>query len=109
MKTCTLYELAAPAKLNLFLHVTGRRDDGYHLLETLMVAIDTGDTVTLTRRDDGALRRTTELAGVAPAADLAIRAAAALKQEAGSPLGADIAITKRIPVGGGMGGGSSDA
>ncbi len=99
----------APAKLNLFLHVTGRRDDGYHLLETLMVAIDLGDTVTLTLRDDGALRRTTDLAGVAPADDLAIRAAAALKQETGSRLGADIAVTKRIPQGGGMGGGSSDA
>ena len=99
----------APAKLNLFLHVTGRRDDGYHLLETLMVAIDVGDTITLTLRDDGALRRTTDLAGVAPADDLAIRAAAALKQETGSPLGVDIAVTKRIPQGGGMGGGSSDA
>ena len=56
----------APAKLNLFLHVTGRRADGYHLLETLLVAIDVGDTITLTRRDDGAIVRTTELAGVAP-------------------------------------------
>jgi 4-diphosphocytidyl-2-C-methyl-D-erythritol kinase len=99
----------APAKLNLFLHVTGRRDDGYHLLETLMVAIDAGDTITLTLRDDGALRRTTDLAGVAPADDLALRAAAALKQETSSPLGVDIAVTKRIPIGGGMGGGSSDA
>ena len=99
----------APAKLNLFLHVTGRRDDGYHLLETLMVAIDAGDTITLTLRDDGALRRTTDLAGVAPAEDLAIRAAAALKQATSSALGVDIAVTKRIPIGGGMGGGSSDA
>ena len=99
----------APAKLNLFLHVTGRRDDGYHLIETLMVAIDAADTITLTLRDDGALRRTTDLAGVAPADDLAIRAAVALKQETSSPLGVDIAVTKRIPIGGGMGGGSSDA
>ena len=99
----------APAKLNLFLHVTGRRDDGYHLLETLMVALDTGDTITLTRRDDGAIERTTELPGVAPADDLAVRAALALKQETACPLGVDIAVTKRIPLGGGMGGGSSDA
>ena len=99
----------APAKLNLFLHVTGRRDDGYHLLETLMVALDTGDTITLTRRDDGAIERTTELPGVAPAHDLAVRAALALKQETACPLGVDIAVTKRIPLGGGMGGGSSDA
>lgn len=99
----------APAKLNLFLHVTGRRGDGYHLLETLMVALDAGDTITLALRDDGALRRTTDLAGVEPADDLAIRAAAALKQETSSPFGVDIAVTKRIPIGGGMGGGSSDA
>ena len=99
----------APAKLNLFLHVTGRRDDGYHLLETLMVALDAGDTITLTRRDDGAIERTSELPGVAPEHDLAVRAARALKQETACPLGVDIAVTKRIPLGGGMGGGSSDA
>ena len=99
----------APAKLNLFLHVTGRRADGYHLLETLLVAIDTGDTITLARRDDGAIQRTTELAGVAPRDDLAVRAAAALKRETGSTFGVDIALTKRVPLGSGMGGGSSDA
>ncbi len=99
----------APAKINLFLHVTGRRGDGYHLLETLLVAIDAGDTITLTRRDDGAIRRTTELPGVVPQADLAVRAAAALKRETANAFGADIAITKRIPLGGGLGGGSSDA
>jgi len=99
----------APAKLNLFLHVTGRRDDGYHLLETLMVALDAGDTITLTRRDDGAIERTSELPGVAPEHDLAVRAALALKQETACPWGVDIAVTKRIPLGGGMGGGSSDA
>jgi 4-diphosphocytidyl-2-C-methyl-D-erythritol kinase len=99
----------APAKLNLFLHVTGRRDDGYHLLETLLVAIDVGDTVTLTCRDDGAIARITELPGVSPSDDLAVRAAIALKRETGSSLGADIAVTKRIPLGGGLGGGSSDA
>lgn len=99
----------APAKLNLFLHVTGRRDDGYHLLETLMVAIDAGDTITLTYRDDGTVARTSELAGVPPEEDLAIRAAVALKRETGCPAGVDIAVVKRIPQGGGMGGGSSDA
>ena len=99
----------APAKVNLFLHVTGRRADGYHLLETLLVAIDVGDTITLTRRDDGAIARTTEVPGVAAANDLAVRAAAALKQASGSSFGVDIALTKRVPVGGGMGGGSSDA
>jgi 4-diphosphocytidyl-2-C-methyl-D-erythritol kinase len=99
----------APAKLNLFLHVTGRRDDGYHLLETLMVALDAGDTIELTRRDDGAIERTSELPGVAPEHDLAVRAARALKQETACPWGVDIAVTKRIPLGGGMGGGSSDA
>ena len=99
----------APAKLNLFLHVTGRRADGYHLLETLLVAIDTGDTITLARRDDGAIERTTELAGVAPGDDLAVRAAAALKTETGSTFGVDIALAKRVPLGSGMGGGSSDA
>jgi len=99
----------APAKLNLFLHVTGRRDDGYHLLETLLVAIDVGDTITLTCRDDGAIVRTSELPGVAPQDDLAVRAAIALKQATGCSLGADIAVAKRIPLGGGLGGGSSDA
>jgi 4-diphosphocytidyl-2-C-methyl-D-erythritol kinase len=99
----------APAKVDLFLHVTGRRADGYHLLETLLVAIDTGDTITLTRRDDGAIARTTEVLGVAAASDLAVRAAAALKKASGSSYGVDIALAKQVPVGGGMGGGSSDA
>ena len=99
----------APAKLNLFLHVTGRRDDGYHLLETLLVALDVGDTITLTCRDDGAIARTTQLRGVAPQDDLAVRAATAFKQATGGALGVDIAVAKRIPLGGGLGGGSSDA
>jgi 4-diphosphocytidyl-2-C-methyl-D-erythritol kinase len=99
----------APAKLNLFLHVTGRRDDGYHRLETLLVAIDLGDTITLTCRDDGVIARTSELPGVAPEDDLVVRAAAALRREGGCSPGADIAVTKRIPLGGGLGGGSSDA
>ena len=106
MRTLTV---PAPAKLNLFLHVTGRRDDGYHLLETLMVALDAGDTIVLTRRDDGAVVRTSELPGVAPEHDLAVRAALALKLDTACPWGVDIAVTKRIPLGAGMGGGSSDA
>jgi 4-diphosphocytidyl-2-C-methyl-D-erythritol kinase len=89
----------APAKLNLFLHVTGRRADGYHLLESLFVAIDFGDTITLTRRDDGTIRRATELAGVPPESDLAVRAAAALKKTSRRSFGVDIALTKRVPMG----------
>jgi 4-diphosphocytidyl-2-C-methyl-D-erythritol kinase len=99
----------APAKLNLFLHVTGRRADGYHTLESLFVALDLGDTITLTARNDGAIRRIGELPGVPPQRDLAIRAATALKRETGCLAGADIAVCKRIPMGGGLGGGSSDA
>jgi 4-diphosphocytidyl-2-C-methyl-D-erythritol kinase len=99
----------APAKLNLFLHVTGRRADGYHDLESLFVALDFGDMVTLERRDDGAIRRRIDLPGVPAAADLALRAAQALQRETGSRCGVDISIDKRIPQGGGLGGGSSDA
>jgi len=99
----------APAKLNLFLHVTGRRADGYHLLETLFVALDFGDTIAVACRDDGVIARTIELPGVPPERDLAVRAAALLKRETGCRSGADIAVTKRIPLGGGLGGGSSDA
>jgi 4-diphosphocytidyl-2-C-methyl-D-erythritol kinase len=106
MRTLTV---PAPAKLNLFLHVTGQRADGYHMLETLFVALDIGDTITVTTRDDGAIVRTAGLPDVLPGRDLAVRAAAALKRETGCELGADIAIAKRIPVGGGLGGGSSDA
>jgi 4-diphosphocytidyl-2-C-methyl-D-erythritol kinase len=99
----------APAKLNAFLHVTGRRADGYHTLESLMVALDFGDTLTLVRRDDGVIARSRDLPGVAADADLAVRAARALQRAAGTGLGVDIAIDKRIPLGGGLGGGSSDA
>ena len=101
--------VAAPAKVNLFLHVTGRRADGYHCLETLFAAIDLADTVSLAVRADGAIRRTQDLPGVAAADDLVVRAARALQDATRSPLGADIAVTKRIPLGGGLGGGSSDA
>jgi 4-diphosphocytidyl-2-C-methyl-D-erythritol kinase len=99
----------APAKLNLFLHVTGRRADGRHRLETLFVALDYGDTIDLAVRADGVIRRAGGWAGAPEDEDLALRAARALKAASGSPLGADVAVTKRIPVGGGLGGGSSDA
>ena len=99
----------APAKLNLFLHVTGRRADGYHTLESLMVALDFGDTVTLTCRDDGAITRTVDLSGVPAEGDLAVRAANALQRETGCQRGVAIAIRKSIPLGGGLGGGSSNA
>ena len=99
----------APAKLNLFLHVTGRRADGYHTLESLMVMLDYGDTVSLVRRDDGRIGRVTELAGIPAEADLAVRAARALQEATGTPFGVDLGIVKRIPQGGGLGGGSSDA
>ncbi len=97
----------APAKLNLFLHVTGRRADGYHLVQTLLQFLDFGDRLHLAVRDDGEIRRTgnPEL----PAEDLAVRAARMLKAHAGIAQGADIVIDKRIPLGAGLGGGSSDA
>jgi len=99
----------APAKLNLFLHVTGRRPDGYHDLQTLFHLIDLSDTLAITRREDGVIERTQGAPGVPPQADLAIRAAHALREETGTSLGASLRIVKRIPLGGGLGGGSSDA
>ena len=99
----------APAKLNLFLHVTGRRPDGYHQLQTLFQLVDLCDTVTISPRDDGVLDRPVGAAGVAPEADLALRAARALQQLTGARQGADLRVHKRIPQGGGLGGGSSDA
>jgi 4-diphosphocytidyl-2-C-methyl-D-erythritol kinase len=99
----------APAKLNLFLHVVGRRADGYHLLQTLFRFIDYGDELQFQVRADGAVRRVTELAGVPAEDDLCVRAARLLQQHAGCSLGADIALAKRLPLGGGLGGGSSDA
>ena len=99
----------APAKLNLFLHVVGRRADGYHLLQTLFRFIDLSDTLHFTLRTDGAVRRATPLEGVPEEHDLCVRAARLLQREMGCALGADIAVEKRIPMGGGLGGGSSDA
>jgi 4-diphosphocytidyl-2-C-methyl-D-erythritol kinase len=114
MKNRVLPDCPAPAKLNLFLHVTGRRPDGYHLLQTAFQLIDHGDLLHFEVRDDGIIRRTTEIGGVPEESDLVIRAARLLKSEAGRSrdtrnLGADIAIEKRLPMGGGLGGGSSDA
>jgi len=99
----------APAKLNLFLHVTGRRADGYHTLQTLFRFIDLHDTLHFSLREDGEVRRTNAVEGVAEDDDLCVRAARLLQSETGCALGADIAVEKRIPLGGGLGGGSSDA
>ena len=107
--TAAALTVPAPAKLNLFLHVNGRRDDGYHLLESLMVLIDLADTVRIERRDDGRIELPDPLPGVAVEADLAYRAARALQQHANAREGATIRVTKRIPLGAGLGGGSSDA
>jgi 4-diphosphocytidyl-2-C-methyl-D-erythritol kinase len=99
----------APAKLNLMLRVLGRRADGYHLLQTVIRFIDHGDTLTFRVREDGAVARSNEVAGVPAAEDLSVRAALLLKRAAGTRLGADIGLAKRLPLGGGLGGGSSDA
>jgi len=104
-----LHDLAAPAKLNLFLHVVGKRPDGYHLLQSVFVLIDWADTLHLERRPDGQLQRHDLLGGNLPADDLCLRAARLLQQATGCTLGADIHLEKRLPAGAGMGGGSSDA
>ena len=101
--------LPAPAKINLFLHVTGRRDDGYHLLESVFVPISLADTVRLTPRTDGDIRLLNAPAGLSESNDLACRAARALQAATRTPLGVDIELLKRIPQGAGLGGGSSDA
>jgi len=105
----TLRDLPAPAKLNLFLHVTGRRADGYHLLETVFQFIDLCDRITLRRLDDGRIEHGSPLPGVPPQTDLVIRAAQGLAQASGTRFGVRIEVDKRIPMGGGLGGGSSDA
>lgn len=111
MKTVegTTLSCPAPAKLNLFLHVTGRREDGYHLLQTLFRFIDLNDTLHFSLREDGEVHRVNEIEGVAEEQDLCVRAARLLQKETGCALGVDIAVEKRIPMGGGLGGGSSDA
>jgi 4-diphosphocytidyl-2-C-methyl-D-erythritol kinase len=104
-----LRDCPAPAKLNLFLHVTGRRPDGYHTLQTVFQLIDWCDTLHFRRRDDGRIVRTSDIEGVPADSDLTVRAARALQQATGTRFGADVAIDKILPMGGGIGGGSSDA
>ncbi len=99
----------APAKLNLFLHVTGRRSDGYHDLQTIFQLIDLADDLCIEARSDGLIERPAGPEGVAAEADLVVRAARALQAASGTGLGATLSVTKRIPMGGGLGGGSSDA
>jgi 4-diphosphocytidyl-2-C-methyl-D-erythritol kinase len=99
----------APGKLNLMLRVVGRRADGYHLLQTVFRYIDRADSVGLKVRSDGAIVRIADLPGVPEDRDLSVRAARALKAATGTALGAEIALTKTLPAGGGLGGGSSDA
>lgn len=99
----------APAKLNLFLHVTGRRSDGYHLLQTVFRFLDFGDELGFELTDEGRIRRAAPLAGVPEEQDLTVRAARLLKERSGVSQGVVIHLTKRLPLGGGLGGGSSDA
>lgn len=112
--TLTLNHCPAPAKLNLFLHVTGRRADGYHLLQSVFQLIDRGDVLHFSTRDDQRIQRTTDLPGVPAESDLVVRAAkllqtAATEKNPAKNFGADIAVEKNLPMGGGLGGGSSDA
>jgi len=101
--------LPAPAKLNLWLHIIGRRADGYHELETVFQFLDHGDELSFAVRDDGVIRLHTEIEAVPHDSNLIVRAARKLQAQSGSPLGADIWLTKVLPMGGGIGGGSSDA
>jgi 4-diphosphocytidyl-2-C-methyl-D-erythritol kinase len=105
----SLRNCLAPAKLNLFLHITGRRPDGYHVLQTVFQMLDWGDLLHFTRRDDGVIARKTDVPGVPEADDLVVRAARLLQSTTGTPLGVDIEIDKMLPMGAGLGGGSSDA
>lgn len=99
----------APAKLNLFLHVVGRRPDGYHLLQSVFRFLDYGDSLRFDLRPGGAVTRASDLPGVAPEKDLCVRAARLLQQATGCRQGVEISLEKRLPMGGGLGGGSSDA
>jgi len=104
--TLTLF---APAKLNLFLHIIGRRSDGYHLLQSVFQLIDWCDTVTLTSTTNNRISRTNPVAGIAEEEDLVVRAATLLQRKCQVPMGAEIKLQKELPVGAGLGGGSSDA
>lgn len=108
MALTALYDVPAPAKINLFLHVVGRRDDGYHLLQSFFQLIDWQDRLHFELRPGGELSRT-DLGPALPADDLSLRAARALKEASGTSLGAHIAVDKQVPWGAGLGGGSSDA
>ncbi len=99
----------APAKLNLFLNVLGRRADGYHEIQTMFRLIDAGDRLEIGVRPDGAIVRSNAIAGLPSESDLCVRAARLLQERGGTRLGADIRLDKRLPIGGGLGGGSSDA
>jgi 4-diphosphocytidyl-2-C-methyl-D-erythritol kinase len=99
----------APAKLNLFLHVTGRRADGYHTLQTVFTFIDYGDTLDFVATEDGRITQRSPLVGIPPEEDLCLKAALALQRASGCKQGVVIGLHKRIPMGGGLGGGSSDA
>lgn len=101
--------LPAPAKLNLFLHITGRRDDGYHLLQTVFQFLDYSDEITLSLNEQGTIRRLTDVPNVPEASDLMIKAATALQQHYAVKAGVTLTIDKKLPMGGGLGGGSSDA
>ncbi len=101
--------LPAPAKINLFLHVVGRRADGYHLLQTVFRFVDRCDEIRLLPRNDGQVVRAGEVPGVPPEQDLCVRAARCLQQRCAAANGVTIELTKRLPIGGGLGGGSSDA
>lgn len=102
-------ELSRTGQTQSFLHITGRRADGYHTLQTLFRFIAVYDTLNFALRTDGQIHRLANVAGVAENADLCVRAARLLQQETGCTLGVDIGIEKHIPMGGGLGGGSSDA
>ena len=107
--TSQLQYWPAPAKLNLFLHITGRRDDGYHELQTVFQFLDYSDQLAFELRDDGLIRRVTDIEGVPAEQDLMVKAARLLQQTTGTTAGVDIHINKILPMGGGLGGGSSDA
>ncbi len=99
----------APAKLNLFLHITSRRDDGFHNLQTVFQFLNVADILRFSLREDREIRRCYAFPGVSEEADLVLRAARLLQQHSGVSLGADIELEKKLPLGGGLGGGSSDA
>ena len=101
--------ISAPAKLNLFLHITGQREDGYHLLQTVFQFLDYADTIQLSLREDSHIYRVSNLDGVPAEEDLVVKAARLLQKQCDNQLGVDISVEKVLPMGGGLGGGSSNA